>query len=289
MTRRFLDSLFSMCDGGVVEFRAFPSGARAWAALGEWRSVGRFITEQVRAGQNVAFGPATRQDATNGTSANLRELPAIVVDLDCPPEKAGQRLERLPFRPSRVVDSGRHVHAIYCLKEPVDLTQARDRATAIAVNRRISAHLQGDMQSTDLAHVFRLVGTLSFKYGEPRPVRILDEHPTVVDISELDDFLPCEVTYRNERVSEACLMEGRRNDTLYALVRSLRHRGVPLRIIVQAIEVINSQWCRPPLDAAELSRLLKHALVQSDRPDFVARHAAEDFVHDAPAARTVTR
>lgn len=288
MTRHFLETLFSTCSGGVVELRAYPAGTRTWAALGEWRSLGPFVTEQVRAGQNVALGIATRQNTTSGTSSNLRELPAIFADIDRPPDKACQRLECFPFRPSYVVDSGQHVHCYWLLKEPADLSQSSERATAISVLRRLSAHLHGDTGATDLSRVLRLPGSLSFKYAEPRPVRVLDEQPTATNLSELDDFLPREVAFQNRLVSEACVTEGRRNDTLYALTRSLRYRGLPLRVIVRAIEVINVEWCRPPLDATELARLFKYAFVQANRPDFVARHVADDLVHDAPAICTGT-
>ena len=82
MTRAFLDWLFSTASGGVVELQAFPSGAQAWTTPGAWRAFGKFVTDQTRAGQNVALGVATRQGATNGTAANLLELPALFCDLD---------------------------------------------------------------------------------------------------------------------------------------------------------------------------------------------------------------
>ena len=102
----------------------------------------------------------------------------------------------------------------------------------------------------------------------------------MVNLSELDDFLPAEVVRHNEFVLENRLREGRRNDTLYALTRSLRFRGLPCYVIYRAIETVNDTWCDPPLDAAELRTLVRHALAQSDRPDFVARHAADDIIHD---------
>ena len=71
------------------------------------------MTTQVRAGQNVGLGIATRLDTTSGTARNLRELPALFVDLELQPEKARVRLERLPFQASWIIGSGRNVHT-YC-------------------------------------------------------------------------------------------------------------------------------------------------------------------------------
>ena len=52
-------------------------------------------------------------------------------------------------------------------------------------------------------------------------------------------------------------------------------------MITEALEVINNTWCAPPLPLPELMTLIRYAVVQGDRPDFAARHVAEDLVHDA--------
>ena len=53
ITRAFLDRLYSTCSGGAIELRSFPLGARAWTTPGNWHALGTFVTEQVRAHQNV--------------------------------------------------------------------------------------------------------------------------------------------------------------------------------------------------------------------------------------------
>jgi hypothetical protein len=281
-TRAFLDRLFAHCTGGAIELRAFPAGARAWTTPGAWSALGAFVTAQVRAGQNVALGIATRHDTKNGTAANLRELPAVFVDLDAQPAKARPQLERLPFRPSWLVGSGAHVHAYYLLREPVDLANDTERAQALAILRRLAAHVEGDGQAAEAARVLRLPGSVSFKYGEPRPVTVLDESATVLNLSELDDALPGEMLRNGRRVLANRLRQGHRNDTLYGLIRSLRFRGLPPRVIIAALHTVNAEWCEPPLAGAELHTLLGHALHQGDRDDFLARHAAGGIVHARP-------
>jgi hypothetical protein len=284
-TRSFLDRLYGACTGGAIELRALPSGARTWTTPGDWTALGPFITAQVRAGQNVALGIATRYDASGGTAANLRELPAVFVDLDRAPARARAQLASLPVEPTFVVGSGAHVHAYYLLKEPADLANPAERAQALSVLRRLAAHLDADRHAAEAARVLRLPGSVSFKYGKPRPVTVIDQTGTVLNLSELDDLLPGEVVVQGHPVLENRLRVGRRNDVLYGLIRSLRYRGLPPRVIIAALHTVNDTWCLPPLAGAELHTLLAHALSQRDRDDFLVRHSTDEVVHDvAPRA-----
>src|SRR5262245_22525694 len=88
-TTRFLDMLFHDTRG-VVEVRALPSRARCWIAPGTWTELGHFVTEQVRARNNIFLGVATRLDHSNGCAANLAELSTLWIDLDTPPSTAAQ-------------------------------------------------------------------------------------------------------------------------------------------------------------------------------------------------------
>ena len=173
------------------------------------------------------------------------------------------------------------MHAYYLLKEPIDFANAAERARAFSVLRRLAAHLDRNGHAIDAARVLRLPGTFNFKHADPQPVTVLDQAETILNVSEVDDWLPREVARRNELVLDNWLREGCRNDTLYGVVRSLLYRGVPPRVITEALEVINNTWCAPPLPLPELMTLIRYAVVQGDRPDFAARHAAEDLVHDA--------
>ena len=195
------------------------------------------------------------------------------------PAKAGPLLERVPVRPTFLVGSGAHVHPYYLLREPANMVDPVERALACSVLRRLAAHVGGDRQAAEPAKVLRLPGSVSFKYGEPRPVTVLEQTDTVLNLSELDDMLPREVVSHGRRVLESRLQRGCRNDHLYGLVRSLRFRGVPRRVIIAMLHAANAEWCDPPIAGPELHTLLAHALRQPDAPDFLARRAAEDLVH----------
>ena len=189
-TRAFLDRLFGGCDDGVVELRALPSKQRCWARVGDWSTFGPFVTAQVRAGNNVYVGIATRRDTSAGTGENLHTLPALFVDIDVSPAEVRARLATFAFRPTLFVASGYGAQLCFVLREPLDLTDVGELARAASLLRRLCGQLQGDDRATDPARILRLPGTKNFKYGEPRAVELLDVTDAVVDVSELDELLP---------------------------------------------------------------------------------------------------
>lgn len=62
--------------------------------------------------------------------------------------------------------------------------------------------------------------------------------------------------------------EGKRNDTLYHLGRSLRARGLAEPEIMATLTAANGQRCDPPLPAREVAQIAHSAATQPDRPDF---------------------
>ena len=271
MTGAFLDRLYANCTGGVVEVRSIPNGARGWATPGAWKGLGPFVTAGVRNGQNLVLGIATRKDTSSGTAGNLFELPAVFADVDV--RTARERCAWLPFPPSFIIASGTFFHFYYLLREAANLTDTAERALALSVLRRLAAHLGADHQAAELARCLRLVGSLSFKHATPRPVTVVEQSGTVLNLSELDELLPAERTPHGRCVLQNRLREGGRNDALYGLVLSLRYRGVAPRVIIAMLHTANDTWCEVPLAGAELHTLLFHGLRQPDRADFLRCHA----------------
>jgi hypothetical protein len=267
-SRRFLTRLFAACSG-VVELRALPSTARVWAPVNDWSRLGPFITTQVAAEQDLYVGIATRRDSSSGRADNLAELPAVWVDLDAPLAALTERFRDFPFPWSLLVRSGLYHHGYLILRESLDLTVPANLSRAASVLRRLSGYCGGDDRCADPARVLRLPGTYSFKYDEARPVTLIAETDAVVNLSELEDFLPREIIRRNEMQIEASIPCGARNDTLYLVGRSLRCRGVAVPVIDRTLRVLNEVHCERPLPDAELRALLRQVLTQPDRPDFV--------------------
>jgi len=282
-TRVFLDRLFETVSGGMVELRGLPSRRRAWTAPGDWTPFGRPISTWVSDEDNVYVGVATRQDASNGTTENLRQLPALFVDFDVPVSEVSRRLTDYPLPVSLLIDSGAGVHAYWCFREPLDVSTTAGVHQAAALLRRLSAHLGGDDRATDPARILRVPGTFNFKYDAPRPLSILHCNGASANPADFDDLLPAEVVRRNLMVVATVFEEGRRNDCLYNLARSLRARGLGPAAVTAAIETANQDQCVPPLPAEELHALLRHVWRQPHRADFSGVQPTVQIVHDAPA------
>ena len=68
--------------------------------------------------------------------------------------------------------------------------------------------------------------------------------------------------------------EGKRNDTLYRLGRSIRARGLDEPEILAALTAANGQRCDPPLPTREVAQIAHSAATEPDRPDFAQMRAA---------------
>src|SRR5208282_116995 len=70
--------------------------------------------------------------------------------------------------------------------------------------------------------------------------------------------------------------EGKRNDTLYRLGRSLRARGLAEPEILAALTAANGQRCDPPLPVREIAEIAQSAATEPNRRDFRRTQAASD-------------
>jgi putative DNA primase/helicase len=88
--------------------------------------------------------------------------------------------------------------------------------------------------------------------------------------------------------------EGKRNETLFRIGRSLKARGLAEEEILAALQSANGQRCDPPLDGKEVAQIAYNAATTPDRPEFmgaservdqsanVALHAAEAWPEPEP-------
>ncbi len=65
---------------------------------------------------------------------------------------------------------------------------------------------------------------------------------------------------------ETAIPEGRRNDALYRLTRSLLRRGVSVAAALAAVLEENRTRCHPPLGEHEVREIVEHATTQPHRP-----------------------
>jgi hypothetical protein len=121
--------------------------------------------------------------------ANVAELDSPVLDLDLrniveSREQAIACLRNLPL-PPEIRDSGRGLHAIWRLKEP--LIDEAGLTEAETTMRRLVALLAGDPKPTHRAALLRHLGTHNSRDNEWRECQVL-EHGKPCDISEFADM-----------------------------------------------------------------------------------------------------
>lgn len=156
----------------------------------------------LRLGQrtDVYVGVALRRRGRGGGRAAIEAAHLLYVDLDTdrsvrddPPEKAGGPAAPGPLAcfalPTLEIASGsRGGRHLYWL-----LTQAATVEQVESANRRLAAHLGGDLTAADLARVLRPPMTVSFKYDPPRPVRLIAYREDArYTLTELTDRLPAD-------------------------------------------------------------------------------------------------
>jgi hypothetical protein len=83
--------------------------------------------------------------------------------------------------------------------------------------------------------------------------------------------------------------KGKRNHTLYRLVRSLKAKGLDESAIKAAVAAENNAKCDPPLDDRELDEVIESGLSGKDRPDFEANNTTPGAsTDDERPARIIT-
>jgi hypothetical protein len=87
-------------------------------------------------------------------------------------------------------------------------------------------------------------------------------HPDDVPVAPLPEWLLDHLLSGKKKAKQAGpitprIPEGQRSDTLASLAGTMRHRGMGLDGIAAALLVENEQRCDPPLEEAEVQRLLQ--------------------------------
>ena len=272
-----LTALYNACPG-LVEFRALQNSTltgRAFVQPGDTHGLTKFFGDHLT--DNVFMGVATRKDASSGGLANCAALGALYVDIDfkiTPEDDAGHRLYDFALPPSAAVCSGGGLHVYWFLREPFDLQNPADCATAHSLLRRLARHLGGDLLSAEPARILRLPGSSNYKYAPPRQVRLTHIAEELrYNPSDFDLLLPEDPHSNGEQPTAAFtvpprIQDGERNTTLYKLARSLKARGLSRDSIQAALREENRVKCEPPLDDAEVAAIATHASAQADRPEF---------------------
>jgi hypothetical protein len=277
VTATFLDVLDAIRngDGGILDLRALRDGGDAIPRFYDPSNLDgiRNFTE-LYDDFDLYYGIATRRDATSGGTDNLFTLGCLFVDLDftlTPEPAARETLARFPLPPSIVVASGNGLHAYWLLRESFLFPDDTDAAGTWL--RRLTATLQADASSAEVARILRIPGSRNFKYVPPRSVVIeFFEPDRRYNPSEFDEFLAADPAPAGTRTGSFHLPSdapgpGSRYKTLFAFGRSLRTKGMSEAQIRIALESYNGTLPKPK-SAFELERTITNVLRAKHRKGF---------------------
>jgi hypothetical protein len=121
--------------------------------------------------RDVYVGAALR--TTDGFGGKQAIAGSHLAYIECDTRSAAEALTDFPHPPTMAIASGTpgHLHAYWHL-DHCESNEAIERA-----NRRLAAHLGGDLASVDIARILRPPGTLNHKHHPPRPVGLLAHRP----------------------------------------------------------------------------------------------------------------
>jgi len=150
-----------------------------------------------------------------GDSSSVVAIPGLWMDIDISgpghassdyPETLDQALEfvnSMPFgRPTLVVNSGGGLHAYWLFKEPWVFESEEERVEAANLLRRFQGHVcdlgkQNGWKldnTSDLAHLLRLPGTLNHKYDPPTPVKVIYNDGPRYNPGDIENELPPDIS-----------------------------------------------------------------------------------------------
>ncbi len=224
---------------------------------------------------DVYFGQTPQlplEGSSRGLGARAMALLHVWCDLDCfgpthaeenlpTREEAEVFIKDLVLLPSALIWSGGGFQLHWFLKEPIVIGSEDDRRRAEALTegwqeylrQRLGKHLDN---TSDLARVMRLPGTVNHKNGASAPVELLELFPErrydpsdfEVWIPEQKERAPIEPGERNPKIASRLLTAAKyrvragktRNDTGFWLAAQLRDAGVAIESAYQFLDDFQS-------------------------------------------------
>jgi hypothetical protein len=182
--RRFLLARFpELLPGETIEIR--PIGPRGTAGRRWFENPADAAAYALAldGGRNVYYGLNPRR-GKGGTKADVARITQLHVDVDFKQYPDGRdgalaSIGRFPVRPTYVVESGGGFQVGYGLADPIPVASPDDPAVprVEGLLKRLYQAFGGLDPVQDIGRIFRLPGTLNYKYDPPRPVTLARHDP----------------------------------------------------------------------------------------------------------------
>jgi putative DNA primase/helicase len=189
-----LDKLYQRCAEGYLELRAIIEGnddaKRKFLPLRDGWLINRKLIDgfcNKFGGRNIYFGVATR-DGQGGKKQNVKDIPTVWADIDykdIPAKEFKGKLEKFPFPPSVIINSGNGQHLYWILESPT-----QDGEQIEKINEWIMNELGGDKQATEFARVMRLPDTTNHKYEDQPLCKVIENNSNIYTFEELFERVP---------------------------------------------------------------------------------------------------
>lgn len=288
----FLEALFAGADIGQIILWRLSDKRALWTPLDRKDELARIgpakdlylavaLHDQALA---LRLAGGTNPAQVRGSIESAVAIPGLWADVDVhgpahkrndlPPTFADARglIDAFTLPPAVVVHSGYGLQAWWLFKEPWVFEGPADRRRAQVLARRFGATLQAHAgergwsidDTSDLARLLRLPGTVNGKLAREVPVRIIEWRPDRRhEPSEFEPFLVASATdpvhrarppeHWRELTAEG-IGEGERNSTVASLAGHLLRRGIDPFVTLELLVCWNAVRCRPPLPEPEVAR-----------------------------------
>lgn len=207
-TQKFFTALYGPNPPGWLVLWTAPGKQTYWQDPNNPEEAAKKALELSRS-ENVYFGLALQRERTKGrgTAENTLAIPGLWLDVDCrggahaeknlPTEdEAGKLIAEFPLPPSFLIHSGGGFHAYWLFNRLWIFQSCEEREKAAALLKRFqkafimlfrARGLKLD-NTSDLARVLRVPGTLNHKGDKPVPVKVVhargNRRYSVTDLEE---------------------------------------------------------------------------------------------------------
>ncbi len=192
--------------------------------------------------RNIYFGVATR-DGKGGTKKNVASISCVWAEIDnkhfpeAPEARVQEVIEKFPFKPTIIVNSGGGLHLYWLFEKPVDLKRSED---VLRMNGWIYSELCKLCECKldnigEIARILRLPGTVNHKYEHKPLCKVVEINDNTYRLDDFIKMVPETVTKptRNNKTSKGEeLLNSRCNTELMKQVENVVKQAVEKNIIL---------------------------------------------------------